>query len=364
MAASLSRNLAGNVNFRRPTYLGILASGLLTALVILGSRNLEHFDSALFGYTIASVVALGAIVFRYAVWLQRPATRTYWLRGWRLFRDRKKFFKNTKNAAETIGKNLVAQHFIFKRGFTRWLTHFLIMWGCILAAAITFPLSFGWVHFQLEGDRGYRAYVFGFPTAVMDGRSVLAWIQFHALDFTAIMVLAGCALAIHRRLKDRGAIAYQSFLLDFTPHLLLIAISVSGLMLTASSLLFDGYMYAFISLLHQATVIMTLFYLPFGKLFHIVQRPASIGIELYQSRSQEMEQAICPRCGTMFVGKLWIDDLKDVVKELGFDYRLQNGHTLQDYCPRCKRIVRGLTYAGLPDAKEKVFVGSRAGDQK
>jgi hypothetical protein len=124
MAASLSRNLAGNVNFRRPTYLGILASGLLTALVILGSRNLEHFDSALFGYTIASVVALGAIVFRYAVWLQRPATRTYWLRGWRLFRDRKKFFKNTKNAAETIGKNLVAQHFIFKRGFTRWLTHF------------------------------------------------------------------------------------------------------------------------------------------------------------------------------------------------------------------------------------------------
>ena len=365
MAASFPRHLAGNVNYRRPTYLGILASGLLTVLVIVGSRNLEHFDSALFGYTIASIVALGAIVFRYAVWLQRPATRTYWLRGWRLFRDRKKLLKNTTNAAETIGKNLIAQNFIFKRGVTRWLTHFLIMWGCILAAAITFPLSFGWVHFKLEGDRGYRAFLFGFPMpGVLDGRSVLAWIQFHALDFTAIMVLAGCALAIHRRLKDRGAIAYQSFLLDFTPHLLLIAISVSGLMLTASSLWFEGYMYAFISLLHQATVIMTLFYLPFGKLFHIVQRPASIGVELYQSRSQEMEQAICPRCGTMFVGKLWIDDLKDVVKELGFDYRMENGHTLQDYCPRCKRIMRGLAYAGLPDAKEKVFVGSRAGDQK
>ena len=365
MAASLPRHFTGTVNYRRPAYLGILASGLLTVLVIVGSRNLEHFDSALFGYTIASIVALGAIVFRYAVWLQRPATRTYWLRGWRLFRDRKKLFKNTTNAAETIGKNLVAQHFIFKRGFTRWLTHFLIMWGCILAAAITFPLSFGWVHFKLEGERGYRAFLFGFPMpGVLDGRSVLAWIQFHALDFTAIMVLAGCALAIHRRLKDRGAIAYQSFLLDFTPHLLLIAISVSGLMLTASSLWFEGYMYAFISLLHQATVIMTLFYLPFGKLFHIVQRPASIGVELYQSRSQEMEQAVCPRCGTMFVGKLWIDDLKEVVKELGFDYQLENGHTLQDYCPRCKRIMRGLAYAGLPDAKEQVFVGSRTGDKQ
>ena len=360
MATSLS-----NVNYRRPTYLGILASGVLTALVIIGSRNLEYFDPALFGYTVASVVALGAIVFRYTVWLQRPATRTYWLRGWRLFRDRKKLFKNTATAAETVGKNLLAQNFIFRRGFRRWLTHFLIMWGCLLAAAITFPLSFGWVHFKLEGDRGYRAYLFGFPApGVLDGRSLVAWIQFHALDFTAVMVIAGCALAIHRRLKDRGAIAYQTFLLDFTPHLLLIAISVSGLMLTASSIWFAGYMYSFISLLHQATVIMTLFYLPFGKLFHIVQRPASVGVELYQKRSQEMEQAVCPRCHTMFIGKIWIDDLKDVVKELGFDYRMENGHTLQDYCPRCKRVMRGLAYAGLPDTSEKVFVGSRVEDLK
>jgi len=363
MAANLSREYADKVNYVRPTYFGIIASAALTVLVIVGSRNLEHFDSALFGYTIASIVALGAIVFRYAVWLQRPATRTYWMRGWQLFRDRKKLFKNTTNAAETIGKNLIAQNFIFKRGFTRWATHFLIMWGCLLAAAITFPLAFGWVHFKLEGDLGYRAYLFGFPLQLMDGRSLIAWLTFHALDFTAIMVIAGCALAIHRRLTDRGAIAVQSFLLDFTPHILLLAISVSGLMLTASSLWFGGYMYAFIGLLHQATVIMTLFYLPFGKLFHIVQRPASIGVELYQSRSKEMEHAVCPRCGTMFVGQLWIDDLKNVVKELGFDYRLENGRTLQDYCPRCKRIMRGLAYAGLKDRLEPVFYGTR-GDEK
>ncbi len=363
MAAKLSKQDFHNINYSRPTFFGIFASAALTALVIIGSRNLEHFDSALFGYTIASIVALGAIVFRYCVWLQRPATRTYWMRGWQLFRDRKKLFTNTTNAVETIGKNLIAQNFIFKRGFTRWLTHFLIMWGCLLAAAITFPLAFGWVHFKLEGDRGYRAYVFGFPTAVLDGRSLLAWIQFHALDFTAIMVLAGCALAIHRRLTDRGAIALQSFLLDFTPHLLLIAISVSGLMLTASSLWFGGYMYSFIGLLHQATVIMTLFYLPFGKLFHIVQRPASIGVELYQNNSREMSQAVCPRCAAPFIGQLWIDDLKKVVKELGFDYRMENGQTLQDYCPRCKRIMRGLAYAGMKDRFEPVFYGTRAEDK-
>jgi Zn-finger nucleic acid-binding protein len=130
-------------------------------------------------------------------------------------------------------------------------------------------------------------------------------------------------------------------------------------MLTVSSLWFGGYMYSFIALSHEAVVIMTLFFLPFGKLFHIIQRPASIGVELYQERSEEMEQAVCPRCGTMFVGKMWLDDLKDVVDKLGFDYRLENGNTLQDYCPRCKRIVRGLSYAGLPQTDEGVFYGTR-----
>jgi len=57
---------------------------------------------------------------------------------------------------------------------------------------------------------------------------------------------------------------------------------------------------------------------------------------------------------------MWIDDLKKVVDELGFDYRMENGRHLQDYCPRCKRIMRGLAYASLPDPFEKVFQGERA----
>jgi len=344
---------------RKPALLGLAASFLLTILIIVGSRNLEHYDSALFGYTIASVVAFGAIVFRYAVWLKRPATRVYWRRGWKLYLQRDKFAQNTANAAKTLATNIVGQRFIFKRGFARWAMHFLIMWGCVLSALVTFPLVFGWVHFKLEGDLGYRAYVFGFPLNVMQGRSAIAWVTFHALDFTAIMVIAGCAIAIHRRLRDRGAIALQQFTLDFVPHMLLIAISVTGLMLTASSLWLHGYMYHFIALTHQATVIMTLFYLPFGKLFHVVQRPASIGVELYQERAREMPQAACARCGAEFVAQLWLDDLKTVVDKLGFDYSLGNGRVLQDFCPRCKRIMRGLAYASLPQANERVFRGSR-----
>src|SRR5580765_335545 len=119
---------------RKPALLGLAASFLLTFLIILGSRSLEHYDSALFGYTIASVIAFGAIVFRYAIWLQRPATRVYWRRGWKLYLQREKFLQNTAGAARTLATNLVGQRFIFKRGFSRWAMHFLIMWGCVLSA--------------------------------------------------------------------------------------------------------------------------------------------------------------------------------------------------------------------------------------
>jgi len=351
--------MPAQTNHKLPVLLGLAASALLTVLVILGSRNLEHYDAALFGYTVASVVAFGAVVFRYAIWLQRPATRVYWKRGWKLFRDRKALMANTTSAVTTVVGGLAAQKFIFRRGFSRWLMHQLIMWGCIISAMVTFPLVFGWVHFELEGARGYRAFVFGVPLNVVDGRSLIAWITFHALDFTALMVIAGCAIAIHRRLRDRGAISLQQFTLDFVPHMLLIAISVTGLMLTASSLWLNGYMYHFIALTHQATVIMTLFYLPFGKLFHVVQRPASVGVELYQERAREMPQARCARCGAEFVAQLWLDDLKTVVDKLGFDYSMGDGKTLQDFCPRCKRVMRALAYANLPQTTEKVFQGSR-----
>ena len=348
-----------DLNYYQPAVIGLVASAILTLLVVVGSRFLLHYDSALFGYTIASIVAFGAIAFRYTIWLQRPATRAYWKRGWQLYLQKDKFAENTVEAVKTATNSLIFQRFILKRSSTRWLMHFLIMWGCILSAMVTFPLVFGWIHFELEGERGYRTYLFGFPLNLMDGRSLMAWMTFHALDFTAIMVIAGCAIAIHRRLNDRGAIALQQFLLDFVPHLLLIAISVSGLMLTASSLWFDGYMYSFISLSHQAVVIMTLFFLPFGKLFHIVQRPASIGVELYQKRSKDMPQAKCLRCNVEFASEMWLSDLKEVVEKVGFDYTMENGEKLQDYCPRCKRVMRGLAYAGIADKSDKVFQGTR-----
>jgi hypothetical protein len=64
---------------------GLLFTLILTALIVVGSRNLEHFDAALVGYTFATLFATFGITYRYAMWLQRPPTRMYWRRGWEVF---------------------------------------------------------------------------------------------------------------------------------------------------------------------------------------------------------------------------------------------------------------------------------------
>jgi hypothetical protein len=45
-------------------------------------------------------------------------------------------------------------------------------------------------------------------------------------------------------------------------------------------------------------------------------------------------------------------DVHSVVDKLGFDYRMADGHIWQDYCPRCKRVMRGLAYASFRKAKD------------
>ena len=55
---------------------------LLIAAIVVGSRNLQHFDAALVVYTLAVVFATWGVTYHYAAWLQKPPTRLYWRRGW------------------------------------------------------------------------------------------------------------------------------------------------------------------------------------------------------------------------------------------------------------------------------------------
>ena len=78
-----------------------------------------------------------------------------------------------------------------------------------------------------------------------------------------------------------GLLAIQRFGFDLVPLVLLVAIAVTGLALTASSLFWGGRFYWFISLTHEVVVVLWLLSIPFGKFFHIIERPASIGVTLY-----------------------------------------------------------------------------------
>ena len=71
---------------REPVIASIYGSAftiVLAVLIYFGSRNLSHFDAALVGYTFAVLFATFGIVYRYAMWLQRPPTAICWKRGWR-----------------------------------------------------------------------------------------------------------------------------------------------------------------------------------------------------------------------------------------------------------------------------------------
>src|SRR5690606_33043664 len=110
-----------------------------------------------------------------------------------------------------------------------------------------------------------------------------------------------------------------------------------------------GYAFDFLAILHAVTVIFTLLWLPFGKFFHIFQRPAQLGVSFYKDAAERGEQATCARCGDAFASAMWMRDLETVEQELGFDYRMNDDRAnhYQQICPRCRRALFGLAQGAL-----------------
>jgi len=267
----------------RATIRGIAVTLLLAVLIVLGSRNLAHFDAALVGYTFAVLFATFGLTYRYSMWLERPPTRMYWVRGWQAFFRRGRRARNLRTGLGRAVTEVAANRFILRRGILRGVTHLLIMWGCILAVLITFPLVFGWLSFRaVPGDLSlYEAVVFGFPVFRFPHESALAFFLFHGLVWSSFLVIAGVMLAMRRRMRDAGAAALQQFVEDLMPLILLFAVSLTGLMLTASYTWMRGYAYSFIVILHAVTVMTRFLRLPFGKFLHIGPRPSQRAVGFY-----------------------------------------------------------------------------------
>ena len=306
--------------------------------VFLGSGGLQWFDAALAGYLIGVLLGVFATVYRYMIWLQRPPTARLNQRGWESFRRSGRVGRNAVGLVGLVGTNLLAQGFIRRRSTVRWAAHQLVFWGCILAAAVTFPLTFGWIHFESVGQDGdtYQSFLFGVGAGSFDAESLLGFTIFHLLDVAAVLVIAGVVVFLARRLRDPGAIAVERSG-DLLALAGLFAVSITGLFLTASSLWLEGQYYDFLNNLHALTVILGLLYIPFGKLFHIFQRPANLGVHFYRDAGARGTQQRCSRCGGEFASAVQVADLKEVLPQVGFDYDRPDGGSWQDVCPRCRR---------------------------
>jgi hypothetical protein len=335
---------------RRATAWAALVTGGLAATVVVGSRDLAHFDAALVAYLFASLFAAFGLSYRYALWLQRPPTALYWRRGFEVFLKPGRLLQNLRAWVVRVVADFGLNAFIWRRDRLRGLTHMLLMWGCVLAAAITFPLVFGWIHFEALPERAdwYRIHVFGFGTAAFPVDSWLAFLVFHGLVWSAFLVMAGVMLAMRRRMRDEGAAAVQRFAEDMLPLVLLFAVSLSGLLLTVSYTWLAGYGYEFLALFHAITVIATLLWLPFAKFFHIFQRPAQLGVAFYKDAAAQGTPAHCRRCGHAFASLMHVQDLILVEEQLG--YRYQAEAPVEHYqwiCPRCRRSLLALAQGVL-----------------
>ncbi|MEO8426608.1 MAG: MFS transporter [Verrucomicrobiota bacterium] len=334
---------------------GLLAAAAVVAGLYFGSHGLRHFDPAVAGYALGAVLAALAVGYRFTVWAQRPPSRMYFTRGLQLLlrRNSKLQISHFKPPAPTVELsrslvvNFAAQRFIQRRSVYRWIMHLCLSGGCTLAFAITFPLVFGWVHFETLPDNAemYRAVVFGFAVDQFSVHSAKATVIFNLLNGAAVIVLVGLVMAAVRRATDAGERATQNFSEDILPLVLIFAVTATGLMLTVSYKFLAGRGYSLIAAVHMVSVIALLFYIPFGKLFHMFQRACSLCVSLYKKAGETGERAHCSRCGVDSGSQMQINDLKIVLDQLGFNYRFATPHGevhYQDICPACRRKLLAL----------------------
>jgi hypothetical protein len=320
---------------RGAAWIGSAVAALLSAAIYLGSRRLMDFDATLIGYAAATVVMAFGLTYRSVTWARNPPTRRV------LATSVRAAAANPSWVTGAAVRNLALQEFIRERGIKRWLAHQSLMWGVALAAVVTFPLTFGWVRFGAVPGRpsAYAAYVLGLRMGTFDTRSVVGWLTFHILTISAVLVLLGCGYFTLRRLRPRGAGTDRQGAFHLRPLAVLATISLTGLALTFSAELLEGRFYRPLALVHMIMVGVGLVALPFGKLFHPVQRLVAVGIGLARDRDAS-RPASCRSCRAPLGTAAFLEDLEATIAELGLPSRA-------GICPACKRLDRGAAYRTL-----------------
>lgn len=306
----------------------------------VGTEQFLHFDMALMGYFISSIIFAIGLTIRMSSWLIRPATHQVIKRSLTNLKTSSRKKRNLISIGKTAFQNIFLQKFIFKRGIYRGVQHFLIAWGCIGSFAITFGLTFGWMHFELVDPETYTIVVMGVDTISMAAHGLFAEMVYNGLNITATMVLIGVTMALARRIASEDVKVTQRAEFDLFPLYLLLAVTGTGLLLTVSYVLLDGWMHHYMTLIHQVTVVVLLVYFPFGKLFHLPIRPLTTAVPLNYQEQIKVDTRPCLRCGTTYSNDDQISDVKDILAVQNFDLQLEDGSYLSDYCLPCRRRIR------------------------
>ncbi|TLS37837.1 respiratory nitrate reductase subunit gamma [Pseudalkalibacillus caeni] len=306
----------------------------------IGTSQFKHIDMALIGYMISSFIFAIGLTVRMCSWLIRPATHQVIKRSFKNLKTKERKKRNIKSIATTAFENIVLQKFIFKRGLYRGIQHFLIAWGCIGSFAITFGLTFGWMHFDLIDPDTYQIIVMGIPTIIMPAHGIFAEMVYNGLNITALMVLVGVIMAITRRIRSKDVKVTQRVEFDLFPLYLLLAVTGTGLLLTVLYTFLEGWMHPYMSLVHQVTVVVLLIYFPFGKLFHLPIRPLATAVPLNYQETVKVDTRACLKCNTPYSSDDQIEDVKGILGAQAFDLKLADGSYLSDYCPACRRRIR------------------------
>ncbi|GAB2707494.1 MFS transporter [Kitasatospora kifunensis] len=356
------------------TVLGVVAA------ILLGSRGLRDFDATLIPYAVATVFLAFGLAYRCALWLsEHPAQRGRSTLSWRRLRT----------APVTLPRLALARLGLKgppgARSPARRTAQQLLFWGCLLAAVITIPLTWGWLTCTAAdpAGSGYQLRLWGFRLLGFDADGFLGWSLFHGLDLAAVLVIAGAGYLLWRRPRDQEAAGQTGLGSDFLPLIALVAIAVTGLLLTFSALALHGGGYQFLAVLHMASVVLTLVFLPFGAFSRLAPRPPWVGLRFAELADLGVGAAghrrgaafACRRCGeaigttesgttqsgTPRSGTARADatrsgptrsgtaspaEARRAVLRFGFD-------RWAAYCGRCQRLLRGDAYLSQPQREAR-----------
>jgi nitrate reductase gamma subunit len=295
-----------------------------------------YIDLAVIGYQVASVLFVIGCLYRFIAWLRYPPNHTLWgraggalqQRGWR---------PNLGTLIKSVITRLLLQTFIVRRSWLRWFTHFAIFWGVVVVCAVCFALAWGWMSFSLVGGQTYSARMFDIPLLTFQVDSPIAFLAFNAINLGSLLLLLGLILAFWQRFRMQPEEKAERLKDQLSSLYLLLAVTVSGLLLTVSYKFFNGIGHRQLVVLHEVIVVLGLIWVPFSKLFHFEVSPATVALDMAEGTGV-VEPSRCSRCGKTLSAVWTPRDLQGVLASAG----VQIAGDVADpevvlLCPSCRR---------------------------